>query len=120
MPVMDGLTALPLILKKRPEVKVIMASTLTRRNARISLQALGNEVGLTASPCWTRIRRMEAAGIIEGYTVRLGLRNTLQTQRGGEGRWRSVDWVTLDTDLVFRGQDADIDTLIPRYYGYRP
>lgn len=40
MPVMDGLTALPLILKKRPEVKVIMASTLTRRNARISLQAL--------------------------------------------------------------------------------
>lgn len=40
MPVMDGLTALPLILKKHPEVKVIMASTLTRRNARISLQAL--------------------------------------------------------------------------------
>ncbi|WP_447908911.1 protein-glutamate methylesterase/protein-glutamine glutaminase [Brevundimonas bullata] len=40
MPVMDGLTALPLILKKRPEVKVIMASTLTRRNARTSLQAL--------------------------------------------------------------------------------
>ena len=42
-----------------------------QRNARISLQALGNEVGLTASPCWTRIRRMEAAGVIEGYTVRL-------------------------------------------------
>ena len=40
MPVMDGMTALPLILKKHPEVKVIMASTLTRRNARISLQAL--------------------------------------------------------------------------------
>lgn len=40
MPVMDGLTALPLILKKRPEVRVVMASTLTRRNARISLEAL--------------------------------------------------------------------------------
>ena len=40
-------------------------------DARISLQDLGQRVGLTASPCWTRIRRMEAAGVIEGYTVRL-------------------------------------------------
>ena len=40
MPVMDGLTALPLILKLQPETRVVMASTLTRRNARISLQAL--------------------------------------------------------------------------------
>lgn len=40
MPVMDGLTALPLILQRQTDVKVVMASTLTRRNARISLQAL--------------------------------------------------------------------------------
>ncbi len=41
MPVMDGLTALPLILKAKPGVKVVMSSTLTRRNAAISIQALG-------------------------------------------------------------------------------
>jgi two-component system chemotaxis response regulator CheB len=40
MPVMDGLTALPLILAAHPKVKVVMASTLTRRNAEISLRAL--------------------------------------------------------------------------------
>ena len=40
MPVMDGLTALPQILKARPGVKVLMASTLTRRNAAISIKAL--------------------------------------------------------------------------------
>ncbi len=40
MPVMDGLTALPLILAARPRMKVLMASTLTRRNAEISLRAL--------------------------------------------------------------------------------
>ncbi|MCG8561235.1 MAG: chemotaxis response regulator protein-glutamate methylesterase [Hyphomicrobiales bacterium] len=40
MPVMDGMTALPLLLKQQPGVKVIMASTLTRRNAEISLKAL--------------------------------------------------------------------------------
>ena len=40
MPIMDGLTALPLILKKKPGIKVIIASTLTTRNARISMKAL--------------------------------------------------------------------------------
>lgn len=40
MPVMDGLTALPLILKACPSAKVIMASTLTRRNAEISFKAM--------------------------------------------------------------------------------
>lgn len=40
MPVMDGMTALPQLLQRLPDVKVIMASTLTRRNAEISLEAL--------------------------------------------------------------------------------
>ncbi|WP_337995951.1 chemotaxis response regulator protein-glutamate methylesterase [Oleispirillum naphthae] len=40
MPVMDGMTALPLMLNKRPDLKVIMASTLTLHNADISLRAL--------------------------------------------------------------------------------
>jgi two-component system chemotaxis response regulator CheB len=40
MPQMDGLTALPKILEAVDDVKVIMASTLTTRNAEISLQAL--------------------------------------------------------------------------------
>ena len=40
MPMMDGLTALPKLLELKPETKVIMASTLTLKNARISMQAL--------------------------------------------------------------------------------
>ncbi|MCK6376529.1 MAG: Lrp/AsnC family transcriptional regulator [Zoogloea sp.] len=40
-------------------------------DARISLQELSKQVGLTASPCWTRIKRMEEAGVIEGYSVRV-------------------------------------------------
>ncbi|WP_310621451.1 protein-glutamate methylesterase/protein-glutamine glutaminase [Flexibacterium corallicola] len=40
MPVMDGLTALPLILAKKRGLTVIMASTLTRRNAEVSMRAL--------------------------------------------------------------------------------
>ncbi len=40
MPVMDGLTALPLLIEADPNVKIVMASTLTERNADISLKAL--------------------------------------------------------------------------------
>jgi two-component system, chemotaxis family, protein-glutamate methylesterase/glutaminase len=40
MPVMDGLTALPKLLAAKPGLKVIIASTLTRRGADISMKAL--------------------------------------------------------------------------------
>ncbi len=40
MPELDGIAALPLLLAKKPDLIVIMASTLTRRNAEISLRAL--------------------------------------------------------------------------------
>lgn len=40
MPEMDGITALPLMLKAKPGLVVVMASTLTRRNAEISLKCL--------------------------------------------------------------------------------
>jgi two-component system chemotaxis response regulator CheB len=40
MPVMDGLEALPLLLRARPGMRVLMVSTLTKRNAEISFKAL--------------------------------------------------------------------------------
>src|SRR5436305_14760734 len=40
MPDVDGLTALPQLLEKKRDLVVIMASTLTRRNAEVSLKAL--------------------------------------------------------------------------------
>ncbi|MBF0269012.1 MAG: chemotaxis response regulator protein-glutamate methylesterase [Alphaproteobacteria bacterium] len=40
MPVMDGLTALPLLLKKDPDIQVIMSSTLTHKNADVTLRAM--------------------------------------------------------------------------------
>lgn len=47
MPIMDGLAALPLILAEWPHVKVIIASSLTRRNTSVSMRALQ----LGASDC---------------------------------------------------------------------
>ncbi len=40
MPVMDGLTALPLILKEKPATLVLICSTLSARGADVSMRAL--------------------------------------------------------------------------------
>ncbi len=40
MPVMDGMTAIPLILKQSPETAIIVASALTQRGARTAMAAL--------------------------------------------------------------------------------
>ena len=59
--------------------------SVLQANARASLQEVGQAVGLSSSPCWERIRKLEAAGVIEGYTVRLnaqalGLNETVLVQ----------------------------------------
>jgi len=40
MPDLDGISALPLLLRKKRDLVVIMASSLTRRGAEITLRAL--------------------------------------------------------------------------------
>ncbi|MCE9589826.1 MAG: LPS assembly protein LptD [Planctomycetes bacterium] len=62
----------------------------------------------------------DVEGIQEGAGARFGLRNTLQTQRGGPGRWRDTDWLVVNTDVVLRGDDAQDETSISRFISYRP
>ena len=40
-------------------------------DARASLQDISKRVGLSSTSCWNRIKKMEADGVIQGYTVRL-------------------------------------------------
>ena len=56
-----------------------------QEDARASLQAMSERVGLSSSPCWARIKRMESEGVIQGYTVRvdppsIGLSETVIVQ----------------------------------------
>jgi len=51
------------------------------RDSRQTIQQIADRVGLSPSPCWKRIKEMEAAGVVKGYTavvdpekVGLGLR----------------------------------------------
>ncbi len=40
---------------------------LLQRDARLPLQQLAEQVGLTTTPCWKRVKALEAAGVIAGY-----------------------------------------------------
>ncbi len=62
----------------------------------------------------------DVESLAEGFATRLGVRNTWQTQRGGEGHWRSVDWLRLDTDVVLTGSETSIESPIARFFDYRP
>ena len=45
--------------------------SVLQRDARASLQDISAAVGLSTTPCWTRIKKMESEGVIQGYTVRI-------------------------------------------------
>jgi Lrp/AsnC family leucine-responsive transcriptional regulator len=41
------------------------------RQGRLTNAELAEQVGLSPSPCWTRVRRLEQAGVIKGYAALL-------------------------------------------------
>jgi Lrp/AsnC family transcriptional regulator, regulator of ectoine-degradation genes len=41
---------------------------------RIAKTALAERVGLSPTPCWDRMRRLEKAGLIEGYRAEISLK----------------------------------------------
>lgn len=56
-----------------------------QHNGRASLQEISQAVGLSSTPCWTRIKKLEESGVIERYTVNLnaealGLGETVMVQ----------------------------------------
>src|SRR5437868_1223846 len=42
-----------------------------QRNSRATLQEVSEKVGLSTTPCWNRIKSMEAAGVIQRYTIKI-------------------------------------------------
>ena len=43
-------------------------------DGRITKAALAEKVGLTPTPCWDRLKKLEKAGLIDGYGARFNLR----------------------------------------------
>jgi hypothetical protein len=64
----------------------------------------------------------EVESIADGSAVQVGVRNTWQTQRAAPppGMWRSVDWLTLDTSVVFDDKGEPDESPTPQFFDYRP
>jgi hypothetical protein len=46
------------------------------REGRLSKADLARRINLSPTPCWERLKRLEKAGIIEGYNARIALKKT--------------------------------------------
>jgi len=44
------------------------------QEGRITKAALADRIGLSPTPCWDRLRKLEKAGLIEGYGAQINLR----------------------------------------------
>src|SRR5690606_5258745 len=53
------------------DIKIL---SILQREGRIPKATLAERVNLTPTPCWERLKRLEDAGIIEGYGARISLR----------------------------------------------
>jgi hypothetical protein len=66
-----------------------------------------------------------------GAAVQAGIKQRLQTMRGGPGNWQSVDWLTVDVGLVWNESGDDLartftdgaqyrQSPFPQYFAWRP
>jgi two-component system, chemotaxis family, protein-glutamate methylesterase/glutaminase len=80
MPVLDGLSALPELLRTQPSVKIIMASSLTRRNAQITLRALElGAVDYLTKPSGSQV-------VLDGSDFRTQMIEKIKIHTGGSSR----------------------------------
>jgi Lrp/AsnC family transcriptional regulator, regulator of ectoine-degradation genes len=45
-----------------------------QRDGRITKLALAEKVGLSPTPCWMRLRKLEKAGVVSGYHAKVAIR----------------------------------------------
>ncbi|MCF3948379.1 Lrp/AsnC family transcriptional regulator [Acidiphilium sp. AL] len=84
---------------------------LIARDATVPLAAMAKQVGLSATPCWKRIKRMEEAGIITGRVA------TLSPERLGYPVSVFVSVETADHSAAWMSRFAEVVTEMPEIVG---
>lgn len=81
--------------------------TLLQARADISLNELSDKVGLSPTPCWKRIQKLEAAGVIIGRVA------LLNPEKIGLGLTVFVSIETADHSAAWLRRFADAVTAMP-------
>lgn len=61
---------MPLLKLDATDIRILAA---VQKHGRLSKTALAAKVNLSATPCWTRLTRLEKAGIVRGYHADIAL-----------------------------------------------
>ena len=87
---------------------------MLQEDASLSVAEIGNRVGLSSTPCWKRIQRLEAEGVIQKRVARgrpdkvgLGITVFVSIETGDH----SEDWLGRFAEAVQR--DAGGDGILP-------
>lgn len=83
--------------RKFDQIDLQLAAAL-QRNARLTTVELAQLTGLSQSPAWRRIKRLEDTGLIDGYHARLN--------RRGLG-YGVVAFVSISVDFQIEQRSAD-------------
>ena len=76
----------PVLIEELSDEVDLAILRVLREDSRKTLQQIGATVGLSATSCWTRIKRLESQGVIKRYTVDLdpGQAGATTTSSGSE------------------------------------
>lgn len=120
MPVMDGLTAIPKLLAVAPQVRIIMASTLTLRGADISMRCL--QAGAADYiPKPTSTREIGGADDFKRELVsKVKVLGAAARRAGsaGRGEIRPISVPVVGGTPLFRTRDAGPPTIRPAPVGF--
>ena len=84
-----------------------------QKDGRISNQALADEIGLSTSPCWRKMRQLEEAGIIEGYSAQV---NRCMIGLGVQAFIRvKIDSHSKSEAEIFAQQVLQLDSVVACY-----
>ncbi|NRP12545.1 Leucine-responsive regulatory protein [Aliiroseovarius sp. xm-m-379] len=56
------------------DTRDIQILSVLTQEGRITKAALADRIGLSPTPCWERLKKLEKAGLIEGYGARINLK----------------------------------------------
>ena len=78
-----------------------------QRNATIPIAQLAERVGLSQTPCWKRVQKLEQSGVITGRVA------LVDPARIGLGLMVFVEIAALDHSPAWRDRFADVVTAMP-------
>lgn len=83
----------------RYDIKIL---EILAKDGRITKSRLAEAISLSVSPCWERVKRLEKAGIIEGYSARINARVLLKRAPV----WIQIELKQHNADSFLRFENA--------------